>query len=215
MTTRQATSLFWFQVVMACTHVFFQLPKIIKGDVDGLSLVFYSVFFVYVVFSLTLAVSSYKAEKTKDRGRTIWIFIIWGVILATFFVLGLGKIPWDKEDTIVCIVIAIMIVISVSAVILYCEGIRDPFVRASIAMISKGVPQLYLIYAVYSDQSSSGLPWGALLTAHATSMSRLVQVLLSGRKNGWDRPTKGLLCGEIANVLSFCVYTIFWVYYRL
>ena len=216
MTTKWTTSLFWFQVVMAWTHVIFQAPEIVKGNVDGLSLVFYSVFFMYVVFSLALSVSSYRADKTKDRKQTIIIFIHWAVFLASLFVLGLGKIPWTKEDTTICIAIAVMIGIAVWAMSLYSrDGIKDPFTKASIAMISKGVPQMYLAYVVWDAKSSEGLPLVALITAHMTSIARLVNVFLSGQKDGWDRPTKALFCGEVVNVSTWCVFTGFWVYFRI
>lgn len=207
------TILFWLQVVMACAVVIPQSFTIVEGKTKGLSLVFFSILIVYAVFSLVLAISSYKANRTKDRRQTLIIFIQWTVFWSVLFVLGLGKIPWTDNDTMICIVFAILIYVSVSYFSLN-YGIKDPFVKASINSLCKAVPHLYLAYVVCEAKSSEGLPLITLVAGHLTSIPRVTQVFMSGYKGGWDRSTKALLIGEIVNVSTWCVFTVFWIYFR-
>jgi len=196
---------------MAWTFTIPQILKMRSGETEGLTLVLYVMLLLYTALSFSLAVASCRIKPEKIRKQTTIIFFQWLILIAAIFVAGVGKIPWRPGDTITCIVIFVLS----TATILYYRSLRDPFCRGFLAIWCKSGPQLWFAYTMINQGTSEGFPGISIVAGHLTSVPRLVQVWLSGRKAGWDGPAKGLFMGEFFNVLTWGVATIVWIIFQI
>lgn len=204
--------LFWFQMVMAFTHVIPLIINIADGKTEGLTLAMYVIFMVYLTLSFTLALSSYAQSKSKIRLQTIIIFANWLLLISIIVIVGIFAIPWRQADTVFCIIVAVLALGTVGKY----RNLADPMARGWISVWCKSLPQLWLAYTMlFISHGASGYPLIALIAGHLTGIPRLIQVYLSGYRDGWDRPTKGLILGEVANVVTWCIVTIAWIYLRI
>ena len=203
-------ALFVLQVIATWTYAVMQTLQIFRHETKGLTLALWLMFVSYLVFSLTLAIASYRKHPSTERRWTISIFIQFLAIFSWLFIIGLKTIRWTSGDTLV---IALVLVLCLTTVYKY-RGVTDHIARGLIAMWCKGLPQLWMAYVICDAHSSQGLPPIALLASHVTSFPRFIQVYLSGKKGGWDRPTKGLFIGEVANVSTWMVVTVMWFLMR-
>ena len=201
-----AKLIFWLQVIMACTYTVPQVIGIISGRTNGLTLALYAIFIVYLVLSLSLSVASYKLKSDVTRKRTIIIFIQWIIFIGLILFVGMGKIIWRQNDTIICIIVLCLSLITVFKY----HGLKDPFSKAYLAVWCKAIPQVWLACTIVLAGNSDGLPLITLVSGHITAIPRLIQILIAGKSGGWDKPTKGLLIGESANVATWLVVTIAW-----
>ena len=199
--------LFWFQIVAAWVYAVPQAYAIASGKTEGLTLVLYAMFMVYSAFSFFLAIASYKINKDSERRGTIFVFAQWIVFNGVLFCLGLRTIPWKTGDTIVCIAVLILL----AATIVWYRGLKDPFSKGFMAVWCRAIPHTWLAYTMLMFGKADSLPIPTLIASHCTSLTRLAQVWISGKSGGWDRPTKGLLIGELANVITWMVVTAIWV----
>jgi len=203
--------LFWFQIIVAWIFTFPQIRNILIDKTQGLTLALYSTSILYNIFSLSLAISSYRVNPDKIRKQTIIIFLQWLVFTNLIFIFGLKKIIWRPGDTLICIIIFILSTITV----LYYKGIKDPFSRGFLSVWCKSIPQLWLGYTMLSVGSSQGLPLLTLIAGYLLCITRMVQVLLSALKGGWDGPIKGLFLGESSNVFAWTISVIIWTIFRI
>lgn len=201
--------LFWFQIVMAWFYTVPQIYRILQNKTEGLNLAMYAIFMAYLVLSLSLSVASYREKREVVRKQTVIIFVQWTVFIALILLTGLWKgIAWKTGDSVVTAVIVILSVMTIR----WYRGVSDPFSKGFMAVWCKSVPQLWLACTIFLAQSGAGLPAMTLLAGHLTAIPRLGQVVLASR-GGWDRPTKGLLIGESANVITWLVVTAVWIFY--
>ena len=198
--------LFWFQVIMACTYMVPQVMQIARGKTGGLTLAMWVIFMGYLFVSLSLSVMSWQEKKDKLRLYTVIIFAQWTVFILALFVMCIGSVHWSNGDTVVC---AIVIVLSLFSILR--GGLKDPMTRGWLAVWGKGVPQLWMAYTMWHVHSAEWLPPLSLLATNATSIPRLIQIYLQGKRGGWDRSTKALLLGEGANVGTWLVVTTVWL----
>jgi hypothetical protein len=206
-----AKLLFWLQVVMALVYTIPQIHSIVTGNVEGLNLAIYAIMLAYIIITIQLSLSSFRLNPDIIRKHTLSIMIQWGVYIGLIFILGLKYIVWTSGDTIVFIVVVVFSAFTV----IYFKGIKNPYSKGFIAVWCKAVPQLWLAFTIYAARGGDGLPLFTLVAAHATSIPRLMQVWLSGKKCGWDHPTRGLILGETANVATWTIVTIVWVYFKI
>lgn len=192
---------------MAWVYTVPQLWWIISGKTGGLTLAMYVIFMTYIVFSALLAIASYKKSPNIVRRQTIIIFIQWSVLVGAIIFAGLGKIVWRSGDTAICIVIAALSALTV----LRYRGLDDPYSKSFIAVWCKAIPQLWLAYTMVSVGRADGLPLITLIAGHLTALPRLAQVVIGGKTGGWDKPTKGLILSEAANVVTWGAVTVVWL----
>lgn len=197
--------LFWFQMLMAWVYMVFQVIQICSGKTGGLTLAMWVIFMGYLFVSLSLALLAWREKKEKGRLYVVIIFAQWTVFIMALFLLSIRSVRWSGGDTAVCVAVAILSVITVVR-----HGIKEPVTRGWLSVWCKGVPQLWMAYTMLAAHSAEWLPPLALLATNATSIPRLVQVYLQGRRGGWDRATKALMLGETANVATWLVVTIVW-----
>lgn len=89
-------------------------------------------------------------------------------------------------------------------------GIGDPMVRASFAVLCKGVPQVTLGWNILRE-GGAGIAVFAIIAGHLIISMRLAQIAFSIRAVGWDRNRLGIAIGEAANELSWIVATVAWI----
>jgi hypothetical protein len=200
-----ATLLFLFQVIMAWVYVVPQVISLNQGKVGGLTLTMWVAFIGYLSVSLSLAVMAWKEKRETIRLFTVIIFAQWIVFTIVMLAFGFRTVAWSDEDSVVTIVITLM-----SVGTIWRLGLKNPMTRGWLAVWSKAVPQLWSAHVMWAAQNSEWLPALSLLATHATSLPRFVQVYLQGRRGGWDTPTKGLMLGESANIISWLIVTIVW-----
>lgn len=203
-------TLFVFQVIAAWTYALFQSIQVFSGHTGGLTLALWLMFITYLIFSLTLSVSSYKQQPSAERRWVISIFVQFLIIFVWLFIIGLKSIRWTNGDTIVIIIVMFASLITVY----HYKGVQDPIGRGFLTVWCKGIPQLWIAYVMIACQSSEGIPPIAMLASHITSTPRLIQVYINGKNGGWDRSTIGLMMGESANVFTWYIATAVWLWMR-
>jgi hypothetical protein len=204
--------LFWFQIVMA---YLFSIPLIINiynGKVEGLTQAMFVIFLVFMTMGFSLALSSYRESRSEIRLQTLVIFCNWLILNAIIVSMGFYTISWSNADSVFTLLIALF---SLVTIIKY-KGIKNPMSRGWILIWCKALPQLWLTYTmIFVYHSASGLAFATVIAGHMTSLPRILQIFLSGKKEGWDGPTKSLLIGESANVTTWWIVTFAWCYLSL
>ena len=195
---------------MAPVYTIPQVYKIVNGEVEGLNLAIYAIFMAYILFTSLLSLNAYRIKPDITRKQTLIIFSQWAVYIGIIVIVGFKKITWGQGDTVVSVAVLILSAITIFKY----KGFKDPYSKGLLAVWCKSVPQLWLAYTIILAGSGSGMPLVTLLAGHLTSIPRLVQVIISGR-GSWDRPSKGLLLGELGNVATWTVVTIAWAYFKI
>lgn len=203
---KKSSLLFWFQIIMAWFYAVPQIYGILSGKTQGLTLVLYVNFLVYITLNLFLALAAYKKDQDIVRKYIVIVFSQWIVFLTLIVILGFGKIIWRESDTIIS---AVIFGLSIITVIKF-RGISDPFSKGWLAVWFKSAPQLWLAYTIYSAGGGSGLPLITLIAGHLTGIPRWGNVVWAGYRGGWDKPTQGLFLGESMNIFTWLVVTIVW-----
>jgi hypothetical protein len=202
--------LFWFQVIMAWIYIIPQVIHLINGKTAGLNLAIWSLFIGYLLVGLSLSILSYREKPEPIRRYTVIIFAQWAVFLPVLLIIGFQHIHWTVGDTIV----------SSSALVLYgivllrYRSFKDEMSRGWLAVLCKGIPQLWVAWTMIQANSSEWLPPLSLLATNMTMLPRFFQVYWQGQQGGWDRATKGLMLGETANVVTWLVVTAVWFFLR-
>ncbi|MBU1199182.1 MAG: hypothetical protein KKF46_00535 [Nanoarchaeota archaeon] len=215
-------NLFWFQIIIVWVTMVPLYRNIVKGKTEGLTLTLYITMVTFFFMGLTLAISSYKADRIKKRLQLIIVYAQLTFVLSAFFVVSANKIPWVKGDTIMCIVVYSLSIASIGLSHVYMnvkgnlkDRVQDPIVRGLIAIWSKALPQLWFAWTMIDQKGSDGLPFITLIGGHLNAWPRFIHVVLSGRKSGWDRATKGLLMSELSNVGTWTIASIVWSYFQI
>lgn len=201
--------LFWFQLILAYFYTIPLIDSVSQGQVKGLTLAMYVFFLAYLLLGFSLAVSAYRQLPTKngDRLLTVIIFGNWLLLVGLITFLGCLHIPWRTSDSYFAVVIG---TISVVTLFKY-RGVTDPMCRGLIAVWCKAIPQLWLSYTLWQSHTGVNLkPW-TVWAANGTGIARLLQIVVIARRTGFDRPTRGLLVGEVANVVTWGVVTVVWL----
>lgn len=201
---------FAFQVIVTWFYTIPQLKQIQTGETAGLNLGFFLLVIFYCAVSVVLSILSYRKDRDILRLYTIIVFSQWTVAMTIMFVAGLKYMTWDTGDTITTIVVVLL---GIGTGIKY-KTLLDPIAGGWLTAWSKGVPHLWLVITMIIDQSSTGQPSMSIWTGNFSMWPRLVQIYLTGKRKGWDDPTKGLLIGESANVITWAIVTIVWLMFR-
>lgn len=199
--------LFLFQVIMAWVYMVPQTIGLIAGKTAGLTLAMWVIFLGYLFLSFSLAIGAWRENRDRIRLYTVLIFGQWVVFILFLFLLALPSVKWNPEDTFVCLAVAGLSLATIATT----RSLKDPMTRGWLAVWCKGVPQLYLAYFMWQAGSAAWLPGISLLATDLTCLPRLLQVFLQGENGGWDRATKALFLGELANVVSWGLVNVIWL----
>ncbi len=132
--------LFWFQVIMAWTYMIPQVIGLYNGKTEGLNLAIWSLFMGYLLVGLSLSILSFRAKREAIRRYTVIIFAQWTIFIPILLLIGFQHIRWTTGDTIVS---STAIILYTLVVIRY-RSFRDEMSRGWLAVLCKGVPQLWL-----------------------------------------------------------------------
>lgn len=204
-----AELLFWFQLIMAYFYTVPLIRSVSQGQVKGLTLAMYVFFLAYLLLGFSLAVSAYKQGPARNRDRllTVIVFGNWLLLVGLITYFGCRFIPWRASDSWFAIIIGSVTMLT----IIKYRGVTDPLARGLIAVWCKAIPQLWLSYTLWQSHTGANLkPW-TVWAANCTGIARLLQIVVIAGKTGFDRPTKGLLLGEVANVVTWGVVTLVWL----
>ena len=206
-----ANILFGFQIIVAWLLIIPQTLHILSGKTRGLSLAMFVIFLAYLALSLALAINSYKEKKEQNRKYLIIVLGQWFILISAMLILSIGRTTWSEKDSFFCVSVLIISVITVMAF----KGIGNPYCKGLLSIWCKGLSQLWLVYSMISAGSSEGIPAMTIFAGHASNWPRLIQVIAAGKNGGWDRSTKGLLMGELGNVITWTTVTITWTILRV
>jgi hypothetical protein len=196
--------LFIVQIVFAVIFGGGQLHTLLTKDAVA-SPTWYGLWVVFSIFSVRLALDSYRRNRTsRDHLFIVIIYLLWLVlILADFLVVIFLRWHWGLQDTINSVV-ALLTTGIVWAIF---KDLTLPTARGWLSAAYKAVPQFtlagsLLFYGPGSVASTS------LITGFCNIGMRVYQTYLQ-RKN--DPAITALLVSELANWASFWALIICWI----
>ncbi len=211
-------ALFWIQMGLMAAFGWFQLEKLATSD-KGTSLTWILCWQGFVFINLLLTLRSWRNKPDSDKVRLVAVYCGWAMVGIVWFSVMLykGTASWNNFDNFnlgFCILGTI-------AAFVYghrrgLNGITpilaDARVRGLLAVIYKSVPQTTM-----AAQLLLGVPvLVAGLTVcigHITVLLRVIQTLLALRKDSKDTDLIATVSSEIANEISWLIFTIVWFLY--
>jgi len=133
------------------------------------------------------------------------------ISLDLFALLTMTSVEWSSRDTLSMVAVSLGVVSTLLVAQRKDLSIRDPMVKGYLAVLFKGVPQLILAYEIML-WGGQGVATLAIISGHATIISRLGQLWFSIKEAGWDRNRIGSAISEIANEGSWIIVTIVWLF---
>ena len=206
--------LFWFQLTMAWA---FTVPQVIRSleSTAGMTITWSVFCSAFVLINLFLALGAYEQSKSRKARQVVLVYANWLVLWLTLFTIIAIKGTWFKEDTILTILI--LISLAVLLVVRRRESlvatVSEPITRGIIALLLKSVPQLFIGYCIIVAGRKDGLAGATLTIGHITVCTRLVEIWLAARQDGWNKKNQGMLIGESGNEISWLVTTAIWFCY--
>jgi len=206
--------LFWFQLVMAWA---FTVPQVIRSlsSTAGMTITWTMFCSAFVLINLFLALGAYRQSKSRKAGQVVLVYANWLILWMTLLVIICIKGQWFAKDT----VLTGLILASLAALLVVrrreslVATISEPITRGFVALLLKSVPQLFIGYCIIVAGRKDGLAGLTLIIGHITVCTRLAEIVLTARQDGWTRRNIGLLIGETGNELSWLVTTTIWMLY--
>ncbi|MDP3985544.1 MAG: hypothetical protein Q8P82_02155 [bacterium] len=179
---------------------------------QGVSLVMFLSFEVYLVINLLLAMRAHQELRNSETRQLIGIYLFW-IAMITLDLSAIwrhGGYRWDLNDSITLIIAALGVVGTLVGARIYNLPLGDPIVKGIVSWFFKAIPQVALGIKIYAE-GGNGTPLPAIIAGHATIITRLVLMYRSKRKLGWNRAVRGMALSEIANEASWVIVTIMWI----
>lgn len=203
--------LFWFQFLMAWV---FTVPQVIRSfsSTAGMTITWSMFCLAFVSINLFLARGAYQQSKSRKALQVMLVyinwFVLWLMMLVPMCIYGI----WTRSDSLMTIMVLVGVVVIM--VIRRKESlvttISEPITRGIISLIVKSTPQLYIAYCIIKARSNSGLSLITLVVGHITVCTRIVEIYLAARQDGWNKKNVGLFISETGNELTWCVTTLVW-----
>ncbi|HYD93632.1 MAG TPA: hypothetical protein VEB18_04255 [Candidatus Paceibacterota bacterium] len=181
-------------------------------DVHGVSIVQFALATAFVVFNLFLGIGAHRAQPSRVTLQAIVTYVVW-VVMLTAVVLAVGfnrEYVWSVQDTIILVVAALLTVGTLGLGALQRKPVRDPMTLALLAIASKSVPQLFLVWTIL-EQGGSGIPAASIIVGHCTILIRLGQIYFMVREAGWERNRVWLAVSESAAEITWLAATAAWL----
>lgn len=205
---------FVFQVAMAYVFAIPQLFRLFE-DVRGVTINWLLLADLFVVFNLILTFGTHRKVRSRDTLQTLIIYANWVILVTPMVVVTFFRCNWTGKDTLVATLVATSATLVVAWACSTGRSLReDPLVKGLLVGLFRVVPHLYLVYCIVRDQSGSGLAAKAVIAANITATARIITLISSGRKSGWEKRLVSSLISEIANEGSWLLVTVFWFFYR-
>ncbi|MGB4076306.1 MAG: hypothetical protein WBK28_01210 [Minisyncoccia bacterium] len=206
-----ADRLFEVQLVGAVIFCGAQFMRSLE-DVHGVSVVQFALATAFVVFNLLLGIGAHRAKPSRVTMQAIVTYVVW-VVMLTAVVVAVAtnrEYRWSIQDSVILTVAAVLTVGTLGIGTLLRKPIRDPVTLAFLAIASKSVPQLLLVWIIL-DQGGSGIPTTSIIVGHCTILIRLGQIYFMVREAGWERNRVWLAVSESAAELTWIAATIAWL----
>lgn len=180
-------------------------------DLRGVSLAQFVMAATFLFFHLALGLGAHRMGPSRLTRQAIatyctWIVLILAIIAAVF---ANGTYRWSVQDWTTVWTAAGLTVIVLGFGQLRRLSIKDPEIKAFLAIAYKSVPQVLLAWKIWVE-GGSGIPGLSIIVGHATILIRLGQLALMVREKSLDRNRKWLAISETANELSWVIATIAW-----
>ena len=199
--------LFVFQIVMA---FFLGIPQaiIMFESVQGMTIVLFVCFEVFIIFNLFLAHQAHKEVYSRETYQTLFIYYTWLIVVSVHLLILSYFGNWTSTDSLVMFVLVVLSVIGIFYQRSKGRDIKDPLTRGYLALCAKTVPQLYLSYCIFQDGGGDGLSAWMVWCGHISVLTRITILGISGKHSGWNRNIVGSLLSEMGNELSWLVVTV-------
>ena len=169
----------------------------------------------FVTVNLFLALGAYRQSGSRKAGQVVLIYanwlILWSVMLAIITI----KANWTTTDSILSLIV--LVSVAVLLVIRKRESlvatISEPITRGIVSLLVKSIPQLYIAYCIIHVGRNDGLAGLTLFIGHVTVCTRVVEICITAKQDGWNLKNKGLFISEAGNESTWIITTIIWLAY--
>lgn len=181
-------------------------------DVHGVSIVQFMLAAAFVFFNLFLGLGAHRAQPSRVTKQTVVTYAVW-ILMLSAVVLAVGTnstYQWSIQDTVT---LAAVVVLTAGTLVISRQlrkSVRDPMILAFLAIASKSVPQLLLVWKIL-EEGGSGIPLVSVLVGHVTILVRLSQIYFMVREAGWERNRIWLAVSEGAAEITWIAATIAWI----
>ena len=206
--------LFVFQITMAWA---FTVPQVIRSlnSTAGMSITWTMFCSLFVLINLFLALGAYEQSKSRKALQVMLVYANWMILWMTLFVIIAMKGVWIWKDTLlsIMIIVGLLVLLALRRKNTLVDTVSEPITRGIIALLLKSVPQLFIAYCIIAAGRKDGLSGATLTIGHITVCTRLAEIFIAARQDGWNMRNKGLLIGEAGNEISWIVTTSVWLCY--
>jgi uncharacterized protein with PQ loop repeat len=207
--------LFGFQLVMAWI---FTVPQVVRSfqSTAGMTITWTMFCSLFVLINLFLAIGAYQQSKSRKALQVVIVYGNWLVLWLTLFATISVKGSWYFQDTVLTaiIVLCTMVLLAVRWRQTVVATVSEPITRGIVALFLKSVPQLFIAYCIIRAGKSDGLSGVSLIIGHITVCTRLAEIILAARQDGWNKKNVGMLVSESGNEISWLCTTVAWLVYR-
>jgi len=200
------------------SQIAFGLPLIIAQalkmftSVQGMTIVLFICFEVFVVFNLFLAHQAHKEVPSRTTKQTLIIYYVWLVGTSSHLLILMYFGSWTSLDSWMILTLLILSAAGIIYQKIRGSGIKDPMTRGYLALCAKTLPQIYLAYCIFRDGGGDGLSVWTVWCGHLTTFTRVGILMVSGRKSGWNSNIVGSLVSETGNSISWWIVTFIWLF---
>lgn len=203
--------LFILQLILATIFGTAQALKMFSS-VQGMTMVLFVCFQVYIGFNLILSYRAHRKLRTRKTIQVLIMYGTWTVLMSSHLMVFALKGTWTTTDTKMMVVIALTS-FTVILVGKFYKGlsVTDPMIQGTLALVCKAIPQFYLAYCIYAAGGGNGLSSITVWVGHVTIYIRIAMLVMSGRESKWNRNVVGSLMSEIGNEISWMFVTAVWL----
>jgi hypothetical protein len=202
---------FWIIVLLVPVFGWTQCEKMLTST-QGVSI---SMFLLAGLFTVTLtwlAVSAFIKQRNKMSLQIVIIYLLGVLVYVSMIVVAVikGQYQWDGRDTLATILVSILVIVIIK--VAYHKNLKwhDPIVKGFLALTVRVVPNLMMATKIWVSGGSGVSLWFVVIY-NTLTLLRITQIVLTAGKNGWNRNLRGMIIGEIGNLLSWLVVTVVWV----
>lgn len=202
-------------IIQMCLALFLGVSQFIKmlSSTQGVSASMF--LFTDIFFSLLfwMAIIAYRKIPGRMGRGTIVVYatsvFVYSVLLIETFIQA--PVFWEMSDWFTSGMVLAGIIAVGTVKRLKSWDYSEPYLKTSMAMTFKAIPQLLLAYKIFQvgGEGVSGL-W--ILIFHCFTISRLFPLILLNSESNWDRSRKSMLLSEIANEGSWIIVTLAWLF---
>lgn len=182
------------------------------SDIQGVSIVQFALATTFLIFNLLLGIGAHRAQPSRVTKQSIMTYTVWMVMLtAVCIAVGTNSdYQWSVQDTTILVISTLFALGTLCFGRLHRLSIRDPMILAFLAIASKSMPQLLLVWIIL-EQGGSGIPLVSIIVGHCTILIRLGQIYFMVKEAGWERNRIWLAVSEGAAELTWLAATLAWL----